>query len=348
MRVFAGARRLVSQTIHDCRHYRWPGAPAVAFTTVSTPPRIRLAPIKREATAPIVPLLNTPAPVVAVPVVRRNFGVPVPATPRSPFAPLVPPPQVTAAPEPEEISAPSVPDATTSTSEAPAETDEVAMTEQPALPMLSVAPLVAAAVAPTATAPVADETVSAALLAPSAAPATIRATSVVLKWGIIGTVLLAVGFFALRFAIPFLNELRKPKEAIVVVDKEASTAVRALQATRQVVAKNDAKVNYLNEVVAAGETKPAEAKTMPPPATPVSATVTVPQDGLSAFHEAVGRFKIDSVVRGTVVRANIDGLIVKQGDIVNRTLGLRFSGVDDNEHALLFTNADNVVFKKYY
>jgi hypothetical protein len=54
------------------------------------------------------------------------------------------------------------------------------------------------------------------------------------------------------------------------------------------------------------------------------------------------------VVSGATSRAYIDGRFVKQGEIINRALGLRFAGVDAEAHMLLFTNADNVTFRKRY
>ena len=69
---------------------------------------------------------------------------------------------------------------------------------------------------------------------------------------------------------------------------------------------------------------------------------------LCRFHAAVAQLKVDGVVSGATSRAYIDGRFVKQGEIINRALGLRFAGVDADAHMLLFTNADNVTFRKRY
>jgi hypothetical protein len=217
------------------------------------------------------------------------------------------------------------------------------------------APLIRVA-APSASAAaeaVAEETpASEAILKPSVAPALIKSSALVLKWSLFAAVLLGVAFLAIRFLVPFLNELRNPKPPAAPIDKEASVAVKVLQQTRQVVAKSDAKVNYLNEVIDTGDGKSAEKKNVPPPPPRVEPPRFVPGPAaapdLSAFRDAVAAMKVDSVVLGSPSRAFIDGRFVKQGDIVHRGLGLRFTGVDPDEHAIWFTNADNVVFKKHY
>lgn len=200
-------------------------------------------------------------------------------------------------------------------------------------------------------APPADEPASEAVLKHSAAPALIKSSSVIFKWTVVAAILLGVAFVVIRFLVPFFTELKKPKSAVVVVDKEASFAVQALQQTRQVAAKNDAKVAYLNEVVATGETKPAEVKSVTPPppsASPAFAQRAAAKLDFGPYQDVLARLKVESVVAGEAARAMIDGRLVRQGDIIERNLGLRFSGVDADEHVLLFTTAENIVFKKRY
>ena len=215
------------------------------------------------------------------------------------------------------------------------------------------APLPALAIAARpASAPAAqvDEPVSTGLMTASAAPSRIRASSVMVKWSAIAAMLLLVAFAAMKFLLPVVIEMRREKVANPVADKSAPTAVRAIQVTRQVVAKNDANVAYLGEVVSAVENKPVEVKPVPAPA-PVAAPrppPPPPPSDLTRFHEAVAQLKVDGVVSGATSRAYIDGRFVKQGEIINRALGLRFAGVDADAHMLLFTNADNVTFRKRY
>jgi hypothetical protein len=184
----------------------------------------------------------------------------------------------------------------------------------------------------------------------SAAPSAIRASGVFIKWAAVAVVAVAITFLAANYLLPIVNELRKPKGAPVVVNKEASTAVKVIQQTRQVTAKSEANLAYLNEVVGAVDPNASPVKPpsvgVPPPASVVMA----PAAPLTAtdYNDALARLKIDSVSTGPSPRAYIDGRLIKFGDIVDRKLGLRFVGVDPEEHVLLFTNADNVTFQRRY
>lgn len=293
-------------------------------------PRIRLSAIKPVPDEVIVPIVNTPAPEATEPVVPVALGVPVPA-PETESQPAVP------------SSAPGATDAVPTLAPAPARPEVSGEPDDSpgVLPqfVLPATPAVSAALP-------AAEPASEAILKQSSAPVLIKSSSVIFKWTVVTVILLGVAFVALRFLVPFLTELKKPKSAVVVVDKEASFAVQALQQTRQVAAKNDAKVAYLNEVIATVEAKPAEVKPAAPP--PASARSAAAKPDLGPYEEVLARLKIESVVTGAVARAMIDGRLVKQGDIVDRPLGLRFNGVDADEHVLLFTNAENMVFKKRY
>ncbi len=198
---------------------------------------------------------------------------------------------------------------------------------------------------------------SEAILQHSSAPALMRASSMIFRWGTKAAVLLVVAFLAAKFLVPFLNELRNPGGTAALKDKEAPTAVRLIQQTRQVVAKSDANVAYLNEVAAIAEGKavaPKVTSVAPVPVPAVAAAVTSPTEtqGVkidhSLFHEAVAKLKVGGVFDGAEPRAYLDGRLVKYGEIINRTLGLRFVGVDPNQHAVLFTNAENVTFRKHF
>lgn len=198
---------------------------------------------------------------------------------------------------------------------------------------------------------------SEALLKPSSAPALIRASSLIFKWGVITAILLGIGFLALKFLVPFLDELRNPGRTDAITNKEAPTAVRLLQQTRQVVAKSDANVEYLNNVVAAIDGNAVAPKAAPAKVAPVAPAAPVPapkavvaqtDSGLGAFQDAVSRLTVGGVFDGPEPRAYLDGRLVKYGEIINRNLGLRFVGVDQSQHAVLFTNADNVTFRKHF
>ena len=212
----------------------------------------------------------------------------------------------------------------------------------------------AEALGPGGTAPAAagaaPDTVSEALLDPSSAPAMIRASGLLLKWGVLAAVLLAIGFIAMRFLVPFLNELRQPGKTNAIADKNAPTAVRVIQQTRAVVAKNDAKVTYLNEIVSAAEQKPVVTPppVLPPEARPAAPVVVGSDAYLAPYQEAVARFTLGGVFDGSPPVVYLNGRIVKYAEIIDRNLGLRFIGVDVENKAVLFTNADNVTFRKYY
>lgn len=315
-------------------------------------PRLKLSQIKSEPTALIVPILSPTATAEVPPVsdlpTPGPVRVPVPGLEETamPIALVVP------QPPPQEVATPviAVPVAAPVAEPAPV----------PVEANLSVAPQVlsvaAPAPAPAAAAAVAeagDTPASEAILKHSASPAVIKSTALVLKWGLIAAVLLGIAFLLMRFLVPFLNELRNPKPPTAPIEKDASVAVKVIQQTRQVVAKSDAKVSYLNEVIGVADGNAAEKKVVPPapPARPEPPSITARSSGppdLTSFRDAVAAMKVDSVVLGSPSRAFIDGRFVKQGDIVHRGLGLRFTGVDPDEHVLLFTNADNVVFKKHY
>ncbi len=308
-------------------------------------PRLKLSQIKGDSAPVIVPILSATATAEAAPADElppaRPVPVPVPGMEQAalPAVALAVPVAPAAVPGPVASVAVAVPLAEAPSGEATATT--LAPQIRVAAPS---APVAAEGV-------VADTPASEALLKHSASPALIKSSALVLKWGLIAAVLLSVAFLAIRFLVPFLNELRNPKPPSAPIDKEASVAVKVLQQTRQVVAKSDAKVSYLNEVIDTGDGKAADKKVAPPPPRaepPRVATGPVGAPDLSTYRDAVAAMKVDSVVLGSPSRAFIDGRFVKQGDIVHRGLGLRFTGVDPEEHAIWFTNADNVVFKKHY
>lgn len=191
---------------------------------------------------------------------------------------------------------------------------------------------------------------SEALLNPSSAPALIRATGLLTKWGMFAAVLLAIAVLATRYLLPFLEELRHPGKGEALADKNAPTAVRVIQQTRAVVAKSDANVSYLNEVVLATEDK----RVMAPAAAPSHALVAkagaaLPaRDDLTPYQEAIQRLQLGGVFDGDPPRIYLNGRIVKYAEIIDRNLGLRFIGIDVENKAVLFTNAANVTFRKYY
>ncbi len=197
----------------------------------------------------------------------------------------------------------------------------------------------------------ADVPLSGGLMNHSSSPALIRAAGMFFKWGFMLAVFIGGGFMAIRYLIPILQEMRSPTKS-GTVDKKASVAVQALQQTRAVVAKSDANVSHLNEVLGIIESPKVVAAPPPPPPPPVkpkrAPVASAGKVDLILFQEAVARLKVGGVLEGAVPRIYLNDRIVTYGEIIDKDLGLRFMGVDVKENAVLFTNADNVVFRKYY
>ncbi|MBI5769137.1 MAG: hypothetical protein HZA93_15190 [Verrucomicrobia bacterium] len=83
-------------------------------------------------------------------------------------------------------------------------------------------------------------------------------------------------------------------------------------------------------------------------ATPVEAPVTVAAPVPTIYREAVGRMKIRGVFGGDVVRVYLDDRVIKIGDIVDRTFGLRFLGIDPVRRTRLLSAVENTTLKRYY
>ncbi len=304
-----------------------PPMPMVTPTPVAAPltmptPRVMPVPAKLPVSLPQM------APVAQMATVATVAGVPAPVPPVPLTARNLFTDRASAAPFPAPVAA---------------------LNAQPVAALPVAAPTETAA----EPAPLEEPPVSEAILQRSSAPAMIRASSLIFKWGMLASVLLGIGFLAIKFLVPVLDELQNPGRTDAITDKDAPTAVRLLQQTRQVVAKNDSNVHYLNSVVdAANGIEPAKvtsAKVAPavPVVAPKAPAPRVASD-LSPFQEAVSRLTIGGVFDGPEPRAYLDGRLVKYGEIINRNLGLRFVGVDPDQHAVLFTNADNVTFRKHF
>lgn len=196
--------------------------------------------------------------------------------------------------------------------------------------------------------PVASE----ALLVPSTKPQAVRGMAVILKWGGICFAAVGVAFLAFRFLVPVVNELRHPGGTDAIANQDASTAVRLIQQTRSVVAKNDANVAYVNSIVASVDEK--QVAPVPPPQPPArearsaNSATTTPARDLTPYEQAVARLVVSGVVAGPEPRVYLNGRIVQFGEIIDRDYALRFVGVDGENRAVLFTNIDNVIFRKYY
>jgi len=306
-----------------------PEIPAELLSRGSTPPMTRATPTPVPMATPTPKLMPVSLPLpVSLPPVALAAVVPAPVQPVPLTARTLFAERVSASPFPAPVAALHTPPVAALPVSAPAE----------------------AAAAPTE---LEEPPVSEAILKQSSAPALIRASSLLFKWGLLAAVLMGIGFLAIKFLVPLLDELQNPGRTDAIADKDAPTAVRLIQQTRQVVAKNDSNVAYLNSVVDAANgivvANAAPAKVAPAvPAVPPKAPAPRIASDLSPFQEAVSRLTVGGVFDGPEPRAYLDGRLVKYGEIINRSLGLRFVGVDPNQHAVLFTNADNVTFRKHF
>ncbi len=185
-----------------------------------------------------------------------------------------------------------------------------------------------------------------------------RASGVVLKWGVYGGMALAGCFAAGKYVVfPVISELQaSQKGGDVVVDKKASATAQVLQQTRQVVSKNNAKVDYLNAIIEdqpeAAEKAAAKAAGAPkaeaqPEAKPVAPKV-VAGTLAEQQREAVGGYQIKGALHapGEEARILLDGRLVKFGEIVDSKLGLRFMGLDATQEFAVFTTGSNEVLRK--
>ncbi len=166
------------------------------------------------------------------------------------------------------------------------------------------------------------------------------------------TVLLLGGiiYFARSWVVPVAEELLHPGAKNMLHDKGAPTAVRVLQQTRSVVAQNNARVDAVNAIVNGEEARtPAATPAPPKPVAVAPAPGRLPAPpSTETYQEAVDQLKVTGVFDGDNPRVYLNGLIVQYGQIVDRTLGLRFIGIDTADHAVVFSNADNAQFKKHY
>jgi len=338
--------------------------------------KIRLSPIKRPDAPKVVPLVNAAEVPIAPPIAAGSVAVPVPTQRPSVFGvPSSPKLAALAQPMPARPSMPTpmaapiaVPVPTQrpavfgiksapppSTMASPAASEAANEAQGPGPTPIADAPAPTADfVLPTApvraSKPMGEAPVSTATSNHSAAPARVRAIAVIVKWTLLTALALAGAYGAITYLKPIIIELQRPKgSAPVAIDKEASTVVKALQQTKMVTAKKEEQAAYLNSIIAELEPKAPEVKPPPPVVVRPPEPMVVPRaPDRTMYEQALIQMKVDGVTGGPTPRAYIDGRLFKFGDIVDRQLGLRFVGVDLDEHVVLFTNADNETFRKRY
>jgi hypothetical protein len=202
-----------------------------------------------------------------------------------------------------------------------------------------------------------DTPISEGVMRQSNSTVWMRASGAVLKWGVYGGLALAGCFAAGKYVVfPVISELQAAKKGgPVVVDKKATPTAQALQQTRQVIATNNAKVDYLNAIIedqpvpdAANAKKSAPAKVEPKeeakPVAPKVLSGALPEQR----REAVAGYQITGALHapGEEARILLDGRLVKFGEIVDSKLGLRFMGLDPTQEFAVFTTGTNEVLRK--
>ncbi len=282
---------------------------------------------------PTLPKLSGFSPLLLRPMTAPKPPGLEPAPRVLPALPATPPPAAAAEPRP-------LPE-----TEAPL----AAASAVPLPPSPSVAPFPPAAAAADATEP----EVPTALLKTSSTPALLRAGATMFKLGFAVAVVVGLGFVAVKYGLPLLREMNKPPGAPVVVDKEASTAVKVIQQTRAVVAKNDARVAQLDEVIASDAKVPDVAAKVaapaPEPAPKAAPPKTAPKGPApAAIDQFLAQMVVGGVFEGAEPRALLNGRIVKLDEIVERPLGLRFIGIDGGQKELWFSDATGRMYRRRY
>lgn len=170
------------------------------------------------------------------------------------------------------------------------------------------------------------------------------------KLGISATILLAITYFAVKNAYPFLKELSQPGSVNTANFKDAPTSVKILQQTRDVVAKNNANVDNLNAIIndplgASVGSVPAPAPLPPPPAAPKSRPSQVRLEPLSGL--VLDELHVSGVLGGRNPRIMIDGLLVGIGGMVDSKRRLRFVSLDETRRVIVLGNGSETVEKSY-
>lgn len=153
----------------------------------------------------------------------------------------------------------------------------------------------------------------------------------------------------IKFAYPVLRELVHPSGATALHDPNASTGVKVLQQTRQVVAKNNANVEYLNSLIGEVESQPIpDLPASPEPIKPVVKHEPMIQINFKALSASIDQLQINGVIGGQDPRIMVNGMIVTPGGIIDPKLGVKFVGVNEENHVILLEDCNCVVFTKPY
>jgi hypothetical protein len=169
------------------------------------------------------------------------------------------------------------------------------------------------------------------------------------KLSISAAILFGGVYVTIKFAYPVLRELVHPSGATALHDPNASTGVKVLQQTRQVVAKNNANVEYLNSLIGEVESQPIpDLPASPEPIKPVVKHEPMIQINFKALSASIDQLQINGVIGGQDPRIMVNGMIVTPGGIIDPKLGVKFVGVNEENHVILLEDCNCVVFTKPY
>jgi hypothetical protein len=177
-----------------------------------------------------------------------------------------------------------------------------------------------------------------------------RSLAFLAKICISATILLGGAYVTINNIMPVVKEMRNPTPANAPIKKDAPATVQMLQKTRQVVAKNDANVGYLNTLINEAEGKtPPEIPPLPPKPKPVYDKPRMePLTDLHALQASINELHISGVVGGPSPRIIMGGMLIKPGGVLDSKRGLIFVRVDEANRLILFANKDNVIIPRPY
>lgn len=174
-----------------------------------------------------------------------------------------------------------------------------------------------------------------------------------LKLCITATIILGGSYFAIKQAYPVLMELTQPGGS-KLKGKDAPVGVQIIQQTRSVVALNDSNVARLNSIIndefavekVALPALPASALGTRPK--PVPAPEPVVKIDFKAINTSIDNLHIHGVVSGKEPRIIVGGLLVGIGSVVEPKFGLKFIGVDEDQHIVFLASEDGKIYRKHY
>jgi hypothetical protein len=190
---------------------------------------------------------------------------------------------------------------------------------------------------------------------PASTPMSIPTFVRLFKLGITAVIVLGGSYFTIKQAYPVLMELAHPGSTNAISAKDAPLGLKVIKQTRSVIAKNNANVDHLNQIIndeyqVAPVTLPAlpaaPQKLKTPPKAEIAPPVAVID--LKALKNSVNDLTINGVVTGKDPRIIVDGLMVGVGSVVEPKTGLKFVGLDEEKRTVFLAGDNNAIFRKKY